>query len=227
MRLLALIALVLAALVVGAPAAIADPETQPTRADLEDELWCFDCEARLDNAEAANGRIGQELIRIVDERIAAGDTKSEIKARLVAQYGPRVLYSTYQPQAEAPPPLLADLKDEIMCPVCPGETLEQSNSPAAQQVERFISVRITAGDSKSEITERLVAEYGPRILAAPPKEGFDLLAWVLPLVGALGGALLLGFAAWRWSRAREPATESDRLDPEAERRLDRELAQLD
>jgi cytochrome c-type biogenesis protein CcmH len=227
MRLLALIALVLAAFAVGAPSALADPETQPTRADLEDELWCFDCAARLDNAEAANGRIGQELIRIVDERIAAGDTKSEIKQRLVSIYGKRVLYSTWAPKPQAPPPLLADLKDEVMCPVCPGETLEQSSSPAAKQVEQFIVARIGAGDSKSEIKDALVDEYGPRILAAPPKEGFDLLAWVLPLVGAVGGALLLGFAAWRWSRVETAAPDPARLDPAVERRIDRELAQLD
>jgi cytochrome c-type biogenesis protein CcmH len=227
MRLLALIALLLAAFAVAPSVALADPETQPTRADLEDELWCFDCQARLDNAEAANGRIGQELIRIVDERIAAGDTKSEIKEHLVSIYGNRVLYSTYAPKEEATPALLTDLKDEVMCPVCPGETLEQSNSPAAQQVERFISTRIAAGDSKEEIKDRLVAEYGPQILAAPRKEGFDLLAWVLPLLAGFAGALLLGFAAWRWSRAREPASEPARLDPELERRLDRELAQLD
>jgi cytochrome c-type biogenesis protein CcmH len=124
-------------------------------------------------------------------------------------------------------PTQQDLEDEIMCPVCPGETLEQSSSPAAQQVERFIAFRIRAGDSKQEIKDKLVEQYGPRILAAPPREGFDLLAWVLPLAGALGGALVLGLAAWRWSRGREPPASGPPLDPELERRLDRELARLD
>lgn len=124
-------------------------------------------------------------------------------------------------------PTLADLEDEIMCPVCPGETLEQSSSPAAQQVERFIAVRIRAGDSKQEIKDRLVDQYGPKILAAPPKEGFDLLAWVLPLVGAAGAALVLAFAAWRWSRGRVTVPAEAPLDPESERRVDRELARLD
>jgi cytochrome c-type biogenesis protein CcmH len=123
--------------------------------------------------------------------------------------------------------LLADLKDEVMCPVCPGETLEQSSSPAARQVERFIAVRIRAGDTKSEIKDRLVEEYGPRILAAPPKEGFDLLAWVLPLAGFFAGALRVGAAAWRWSRSREPGGPAPPLDPELEQRVDRELARLD
>lgn len=124
-------------------------------------------------------------------------------------------------------PTLADLEDEIMCPVCPGETLEQSSSPAAQQVERLIAVRIQAGDSKQEIKDRLVVQYGPKILAAPPKEGFDLLAWVLPLAGAAGAALVLAFAAWRWSRGRDTLPPEAPLDPELERRVDRELARLD
>ena len=124
-------------------------------------------------------------------------------------------------------PTLEDLEDEIMCPVCPGETLEQSSSPAAQQVERFIAVRIRAGDSKQEIKDKLVEQYGPRILAAPPREGFDLLAWVIPLAGAFAGALVVGLAAWRWSRRREPAAAAAPLEPEVERRLDRELARLD
>ena len=124
-------------------------------------------------------------------------------------------------------PTQADLEDEIMCPVCPGETLEQPSSPAAQQVERFIAVRIRAGDSKQEIKDKLVDQYGPRILAAPPKEGFDLLAWALPLAGTLAAALVIGFAAWSWSRRREPPDPGQPLDPDVERRLDRELARID
>jgi cytochrome c-type biogenesis protein CcmH len=148
-------------------------------------------------------------------------------ALLLAAFAVGVPSALADPEPKGPPPLLADLKDEVMCPVCPGETLEQSSSPAAKQVERFIVARIDAGDSKGEIRDALVDEYGSRILAAPPAEGFDLLAWVLPIAGALAGALLLGVAAWRWSRGGTPAPEPARLDPELERRLDRELAGLD
>jgi cytochrome c-type biogenesis protein CcmH len=212
-------ALTVLALVGAAPAAAS--EEQPTRWELEQEVMCPDCNAPL---AQSNGRMAQQLIHFIEGRIAAGDRKSEIKDKLVAQYGPPILVSAPAATKEV---TLADLEDEVMCPVCPGETLEQSSSPAAQQVERFISARIAAGDSKDEIKDRLVDEYGPRILAAPPTEGFDLLAWVLPLVGLLGGALIIGGAAWHWSRVREPAAEGAPIDPELERRLDRELADLD
>jgi cytochrome c-type biogenesis protein CcmH len=126
-------------------------------------------------------------------------------------------------------PTLADLEGEVMCPICK-TTLDQSNSAAAQRIKAFIVRRIRAGDSKSEIERRLVDDFGPAILAQPPKHGFDLLAWVLPIAGVLGGALVLGAAAWRWSRRRDPEPALagvGRLDPELERRLDEELRRFD
>ena len=126
-------------------------------------------------------------------------------------------------------PTLAGLEGEVMCPVCK-TTLDQSSSPAAQQIKDFIARRIQAGDSEQQIKDKLVAVYGKQILAAPPKEGFDLLAWVLPLVGLIGGALVVGLLAWRWSRSRgrEPrAPTAAALSPALERRVDEELARFD
>ena len=119
-------------------------------------------------------------------------------------------------------PTQAELDGEVMCPVC-GTTLDQSDSPAAQQIKRVIAQRIAAGDTKSEIKDRLVANYGESILAAPPHHGFGLVAWWLPIVGITAAAAVVGVGAWRWSRAREPAASSAPLDPALERRVDDEL----
>jgi cytochrome c-type biogenesis protein CcmH len=100
-------------------------------------------------------------------------------------------------------PTLAELEGQLMCPICEGETLAQSDSPAAQQIKAEIRARIAAGDTRSEIKQRLVAEWGKRILAAPPRKGFDLLAWVLPIAGLLAGAAVLTVLAWRWTRRPE------------------------
>ena len=123
-------------------------------------------------------------------------------------------------------PTLEELEGEVMCPVC-GTTLDQSNAPAAMQIKRVIAARIAAGDTKSEIKDRLVAEYGDAILAAPPKEGLGLLAWWLPIVGIVAAAVLVGLGALRWARAREPAPAAARLDPALERRVDEELRRYD
>ena len=123
-------------------------------------------------------------------------------------------------------PTQAELEGEVMCPVC-GTTLDQSDSPAAQQIKRVIARAIAAGETKSQIKRRLVSEYGDAILAAPPHHGFGLLAWWLPIVGIVVAALLVGVGAWRWSRAREPAARLSPLDPALERRLDDELRRFE
>jgi cytochrome c-type biogenesis protein CcmH len=110
-----------------------------------------------------------------------------------------------------------------------------SEAPAANRIRAFIGARIRAGDTRSEIMDKLVAQFGPEIRAAPPKSGFGLLAWLLPLVLLLGGGAVIGVYAWRWSRSREPASAAARpeqngrapLDPELERRLEEELARFE
>jgi cytochrome c-type biogenesis protein CcmH len=132
-------------------------------------------------------------------------------------------------------PTLLELEGQLMCPICSGETLAQSDTAPAQQIKAHIQQRIHQGWTRSQIKRELVAEYGTRILAAPPRQGWNLLAWVLPLVGVLGGAGVIGFLAWGWSRRREepdhlpgPQSLNGRpLDPELERRLDEELARFD
>jgi cytochrome c-type biogenesis protein CcmH len=123
-------------------------------------------------------------------------------------------------------PTLAELEGEVMCPVCE-TTLDQSGSPAAQQIKRLIATRIAAGDTKTQIKDRLVAEYGTAILAAPPRKGFGLVAWWLPLAGIVAAAVVLGAGAWRWARSREPALAGPPLDAGSERRLDDELRRFE
>jgi len=126
-------------------------------------------------------------------------------------------------------PTQSELESEVVCPAC-HTTLDQSSSPIAQRMKAFIAARIRAGDTKTEIEDALVAQFGQAVLAKPATHGFDLLAWVLPIVGLLVGAAVVGVAAWRWSRAaprERPAASGPPLDPELERRVDEELARFD
>ena len=74
------------ALLVVAPASAS--EQHPTAAELESELVCPVCETTLDSSDAPVAQLMKARIR---ERIAAGDTKSEIKAYFVDQFGNGVL----------------------------------------------------------------------------------------------------------------------------------------
>jgi cytochrome c-type biogenesis protein CcmH len=134
--------------------------------------------------------------------------------------------------AAAACPTLRDLEGKLMCPTCK-TTLDQSEAPAARQIKDYIQRRVDACASEQQIKDELVAQFGPAVLAAPPKEGFHWLAWLLPFAGLLAGASVVSALVWRWSRTRsapEPEADSNGrlgLDPELEQRLDQELARFD
>ena len=131
-------------------------------------------------------------------------------------------------------PTLDELEREVMCPTCQ-TPLELSDAPIAERIRVFIRARIRAGDTKSEIKEELVSNFGEGILAAPRTHGFGLLAWIVPLAGLLGFGAVIGVVAWRWTRAAELSRAGARppdggrhvFDPAVERRLDEELARFD
>ena len=125
------------------------------------------------------------------------------------------------------PPRQADLEAEIVCPTCK-TTLDQSSSPIAMEMKAFIRAKIAAGAGADQIKAELVDQFGPAVLAEPPKHGFDLLAWVLPLGALALGAVAVGALAWTWSRRRDSGRpEEAALDPELERRVDEELARFE
>lgn len=133
-------------------------------------------------------------------------------------------------------PTLAELENEVYCPTCK-TLLSISNAPVAERMRQFIRQEIAAGATKSEIEDALVDQFGEAVLAAPPKNGFNLLAWVLPLAGIVLAGAAIAFLAWRWTRAGrdrgasppgDPVSNGRQtLDPELERRLDEELARFD
>jgi cytochrome c-type biogenesis protein CcmH len=120
-------------------------------------------------------------------------------------------------------PTLPDIEDEVMCPTC-GFSLELSESPQANQIRDYIRRAIDEGQSKQEILDGLVAEYGPEVLSTPETEGFDLAAWLVPIAGVLAAGAAIALGARRWRRegdAGEPvaAGPAAGIDPGDEDRL--------
>jgi cytochrome c-type biogenesis protein CcmH len=116
---------------------------------------------------------------------------------------------------------LPDIEDEVMCPIC-GTLLQLSDSPQAERERELIRRLIAEGRDKEQIKDALVAEYGEDVLATPDSSGFDLTAWVLPLLVLAGATLTAG--VWLRRRTR-PVPEPVRpLDPAEAERLDADLA---
>jgi cytochrome c-type biogenesis protein CcmH len=133
------------------------------------------------------------------------------------------------PDSAAAETSLADIEDEVMCPIC-GTTLQLSQSPQADRERAFIQQLIAEGRSKDEIKDALVAEYGSEVLALPESEGFDLAAWVVPGLAVLLAGGAIGVGLWRWrgrDRGEEPVTEPEALDAAERERLSSDLARYD
>ena len=75
----------------------------------------------------------------------------------------------------------------LMCPVCPAETIDQAQVEISFQMRALVREMLAEGRSRQEILDFFVERYGPDILAAPPKSGANLLAWVLPITGVAAG----------------------------------------
>jgi cytochrome c-type biogenesis protein CcmH len=133
--------------------------------------------------------------------------------------------------ATAPRASLPDIEDEVMCLEC-GTALNVSTSDVANQERDFIAGLIAQGKTKTEIKAALVDEYGPRVLAEPQDDGFQLTAWLVPVLAALGALALVVLVARRWrGRTGDGAVanpgDDPALDDDDARRLDAELAAFD
>ncbi|MBS1881137.1 MAG: cytochrome c-type biogenesis protein CcmH [Actinobacteria bacterium] len=132
--------------------------------------------------------------------------------------------------AAAPEVNINEIEAEVMCPVC-GTLLELAESPQAQREKAFIARLIGEGKDKAEIKNALVAQYGNAVLALPQSSGFDLSAYVVPIIAFVVAALALGFGVYRWRRSSGPPDErpaSARGPTESEQeRLDADLARYD
>jgi cytochrome c-type biogenesis protein CcmH len=122
---------------------------------------------------------------------------------------------------------LPDIEDEVMCPIC-GTLLELSEAPQADRQRVFIRRLIAEGRSKEQIKDALVAEYGDEVLATPEGSGFDLTAYVIPIVAALIAAAALAAGVWRW-RGRDSGAQQESAAPRGEEaeKLDSDLARYD
>ncbi len=92
-----------------------------------------------------------------------------------------------------------------------------------------ISERVARGESDDAIIQGFVQEYGPTVLIEPPKQGFDLLAWIMPVVFPIVAVLLVWGVVQRWRErsAQAPAPAGPPVDANLLARAHRESGDFD
>lgn len=104
----------------------------------------------------------------------------------------------------------------IRCPVCQGETIDESNATVAKDLRLVVRERLVAGDSDDQVVDYLVARYGEFILFRPRASGSNLMLWLAGPAMLLAG---LGIAVLA-QRQRRSAPVAAALSAEEQARLD-------
>lgn len=86
------------------------------------------------------------------------------------------------------------LDRQLICPVCPGETIDQSRAQQAKEMREAVREMLAQGRTEQEILQYFVERFGPGVLAAPPAQGGHWLVWLVPPAGVVVAVLLLWWA---------------------------------
>lgn len=138
-------------------------------------------------------------------------------------------------QSDPPPATItADDVNEVArtlwCPLCSGVRLDSCELKACEQMKDVIAIKLGEGEDVNSIRDYFVDQYGPQVMGEPPRSGFNLLAWLLPIAVAVGGGVFLWTRARRMVRAPVQAGAGNAetgVHDEYSRKLDEELKRYD
>ncbi|MBZ5514290.1 MAG: cytochrome c-type biogenesis protein CcmH [Acidobacteriia bacterium] len=113
-------------------------------------------------------------------------------------------------RAVDPPPTVDRIGERVMC-LCGCVAIlnhcPHQNCSMHEEMRATIQKAIAEGKDENAILQLLVQQYGVKVLAAPPAQGFDLAAWLLPGLGLAVGLALVVMIVRRWRKPGEiPAT---------------------
>lgn len=91
----------------------------------------------------------------------------------------------------------------LRCPVCQGESIQESPSELAQQMRAVVRDRLRSGESPDQVKAYFVSRYGEWILLEPKMTGLNVMLYVLPIVIVIGGLILIVVLVRRWTKPAE------------------------
>ena len=90
-----------------------------------------------------------------------------------------------------------DLAGKLRCPTCTGLSVLDSDASFSVQIKTQVLDLMKQGKSDKEIIDFFTERYGPWILREPPKSGFSVIAWAIPIAFLVLGPILIWAIAWR------------------------------
>src|SRR5512135_1742832 len=113
--------------------------------------------------------------------------------------------------AKAQTPTLDDevnrIAKNLYCPVCPNTPLDVCSTQACVGWRAQIKDMLVQGKNEQQIRDYFVEKFGQQVLGAPPAQGFNWLAYILPFVGIILGATVAWFTVRQWIVRRGSSTE--------------------
>lgn len=102
---------------------------------------------------------------------------------------------------------------ELRCPVCQGESIQDSPSALAQEMRTIVREQLAAGKSPDDVKRYFTDKYGEWILLRPSAAGWNIIVYVMPVIALIGGAAVVMRATRRWARQPNVAAGVD-AEPE-------------
>lgn len=93
---------------------------------------------------------------------------------------------------------------ELRCPVCQGNSIQDSPSELAQEMKGVVRDQLASGKSPDEVKAYFIAKYGEWILLEPKASGFNLVVYLLPLVLVAVGGYVIWRSVKKWTAPTAP-----------------------
>lgn len=123
---------------------------------------------------------------------------------------------------------------ELFCPVCENTPLDVCPTEACKQWRELIRLKLSEGWTEEQIKQYFVEQYGARVLAEPPRQGWYWLIYLVPVALLALGIYILyrAFLSMRapLAEAAEPvetATQAAVSQDDYLRRVEEELKKRD
>ncbi len=105
---------------------------------------------------------------------------------------------------------------QLYCPVCENIPLDVCGTQACAQWRELVREKLGQGWNEGQIKDYFAAQYGDRVLAAPPARGLNWLVYIVPPLAILAGILILFSALRAWRKPAKAAVAGQAAEPTSE-----------